>query len=174
MLVLAKWGKCRKRDLPLLSPKQAKVWKSKSCKSSKYQGTSEDTGPLGLETLASLSLHHHSFSARHGVGPGRHTYLTVKLAVKQSSQPKNDRAWAQETKFFVRKCILSNNKHCPHLIFKNQTVYQNSIHSEIVNKMLLQLCLPRHKSVTKWAKMELTATNGGCNPSHKIQHREEI
>lgn len=85
VLVFAEWGKCRNRDLPLLGPKQAKVWKSKICKSSKYQGTSEDTGPLGLDSLASLSLHHHSFSARHGVGPGRHSYLTVELAVKPSS-----------------------------------------------------------------------------------------
>lgn len=60
VLVFAKWDTCRKLELALLSLNRAKGQTPKICKSSEYQGTEEDAGPLRPKSLAVPPCPHNS------------------------------------------------------------------------------------------------------------------
>lgn len=70
---VCKVGQVQKDGLASPQPLAGKGLEVQKLQVLKYQGSSEDKGPLRLESLGSLSLHHHRFSHPHAVGPGRHT-----------------------------------------------------------------------------------------------------
>lgn len=134
----------------------------------------------------SLSPQLHSSSMGDGAGPDcdwvRHSTSWCISNKSESSQPK---MWCFEPKkpksLWAKMCI--QRQQTPHLHFMGNLSYiQRSncipeIHT-LRNAWQNIAVLPNHESelpnVMKWAKMELTATHGECNPTYKIQHREEI
>lgn len=101
LFVFAKWDKCRKLDLPLLRPNRAKGQVPKICNSSKCRGTSEDTGPLRLESLALSPCPHNATALLQEMEWGQavarwDTALTDELAARQSHH--NQEMWCFEPK----------------------------------------------------------------------------
>ena len=187
VLVFAKWDKYRKLDLPL-SPNRAKGQIPKICKSLNYQGTSEDTGPSRLESLAvPPCLHNTTALLREmewGWAVGRQDIaLTDELAERQGHHNQKMQCFESKRPKSLWAKMHTQRQQTLHLDLMGSLPYiQRSncipeIHT-LRNAWKNIAVLPNHESelpnVTKWAKMESAATHGECNLAHKIQHGEEI